>query len=283
MKKSLLSVFKTFSFIIGVLGLLIAVYGFVFSTTEMSKMMMSLYFGVPGILFIILSIYLRKKYKRDYPKSQEQIEAEQRAKDVGLEIEKRQKAEKKEARQKKIAEAKERREIQKRLEEEKKAAEERAKQEKIEENLKKEKEIKNTLYNMKHVSGLPLSEGSICSILYSDDQLIITGGGNNFHLSIQKITDICIKTDTELQKSYVSSVGGAVGGAVLFGTLGAMIGGRAKEKTITTITNYLIITYIRDNDIDYIGFEIEGNLDKVREWIERVDSKHELEGKDIVL
>ena len=272
MKKSALSAYKTLSLIIGVIGIAIAMFGIVFSTTELSKMMMALYFGIPGILFIILSIYLKKKYKRDYPKTQEQIEAGQRRK-----------AEKQEAKQKKIAEAKERREVQKRLEEERKVAEERARQEKIEENLKKEEEIKNTLYNMKHVSGLPLSEGSICSILYSDGRLITTGGGNKFHLSIQKVTDICIKTDTELQKSYVSSIGGAVGGAVLFGTLGAMIGGRAKEKTITNITNYLIITYIKDNDVDYIGFEIKEDLNKVRQWMGRVNSKHTLEGKDVVL
>lgn len=46
---------------------------------------------------------------------------------------------------------------------------------------------------------------------------------------------MCIKTDKEIQQQYVSSVGGAVGGAVLFGPLGAITGGRAKKKTVKEV------------------------------------------------
>ena len=68
---------------------------------------------------------------------------------------------------------------------------------------------------------------------------------------------MCAKSETEIQQQYVSSVGGAVGGAVLFGPLGAMIGGRAKKKTDTTTTYYMIITYKNaENNIAYIGFDI---------------------------
>lgn len=268
----MLSFCKALSRAIGIIGLIIAAYGTIYSTTKGSVAAIWAYFGIPGILFLILSVYLGKKYKRDYPKTQEQIEAEQRAK-----------AEKKEARQKKMAAAKEKREIQRKLEEERKAAEEREKQEKIAENLRKAEEIKNTVYYLGHVSGLPLSEGAICNIRRFDDEFLITGAGNNFHLPFQKVTDVCIKTDTELQKSYVSSIGGAIGGAVLFGTLGAMIGGCAKEKTVAQITYYLIITYIKDENVSYIGFEIKENLDKVLKWTASFISKHESVGKDIIL
>lgn len=55
---------------------------------------------------------------------------------------------------------------------------------------------------------------------------------------------------------YVSSIGGTVGGAMLFGTLGAMTGGRAKKKTVKNETHhYLIITY-QSPDVKCIGFEI---------------------------
>ncbi|MEH2944892.1 hypothetical protein VSQ32_19130 [Lachnospiraceae bacterium KK002] len=57
----------------------------------------------------------------------------------------------------------------------------------------------------------------------------------NFELEKSKITDMCIKTDKEIQQQYVSSVGGAVGGAVLFGPLGAITGGRAKKKTVKEV------------------------------------------------
>ena len=71
---------------------------------------------------------------------------------------------------------------------------------------------------------------------------------------------MCIKTDTEIQNQAVSSVGGAIAGGVMFGTLGAIIGGRAKTKKVKTITQYLIITYIGElGELKYIGFDIKNN------------------------
>lgn len=69
----------------------------------------------------------------------------------------------------------------------------------------------------------------------ADDRYIFTSGTMNFELEKSKITDMCIKTDKEIQQQYVSSVGGAVGGAVLFGPLGAITGGRAKKKTVKEV------------------------------------------------
>lgn len=53
-----------------------------------------------------------------------------------------------------------------------------------------------------------------------------------------------------------------MGGAVLFETLGAMIGGRAKQKKIRTIEDYFIITYQKDGAADYISFKIHGGTNK---------------------
>ena len=113
---------------------------------------------------------------------------------------------------------------------------------------------------MKHVNGLPIAEGVDCNITLAPDKFIFSSGNAEFELEKSKITDICIKTDTEIQQQYVSSIGGAVGGAVLFGPLGAIIGGRAKKKTVRNQTcSYLIITY-QSPDIKYIGFEIGINF-----------------------
>ena len=72
---------------------------------------------------------------------------------------------------------------------------------------------------------------------------------------------MCVKTDTEIQQQAVSSIGGAIAGGVMFGPLGAIIGGRAKNKKVKTVTKYLIITYINDNEeIKYIGFDIQNNI-----------------------
>lgn len=136
----------------------------------------------------------------------------------------------------------------------------------------KKAKIKNELLSSaygRHFTGLPLAEGTDCSIQHNPDGFVFTAGGNVFNLSNDKITDMCIKTDAEIQKQYVSSIGGAVGGAVLFGPIGAMIGGRAKKKKTTNLTHYLIITYLKDGQIAYLCFEMPKTPDmvKVQRWI----------------
>lgn len=108
-----------------------------------------------------------------------------------------------------------------------------------------------------HTNGLPIAEGLSCNIKVYTDRVEINSGTTHITLSKEKITDMCVKSETEIQKQYVSSVGGAAAGLALFGPLGAMIGGRAKKKTTTTLTYYLIITYKKaDDSLAYIGFDV---------------------------
>jgi hypothetical protein len=128
--------------------------------------------------------------------------------------------------------------------------------------------------SMKHINGLPIAENVNCDIVSSDDKFTFSSGTMKFELDKSKITDVCIKTDREIQQQYVSSVGGAVGGAVLFGALGAMIGGRAKKKTVKSeVHNYLIITYESD-EIKYIGFEIGVNMASANLFVNEFKNNH---------
>lgn len=121
------------------------------------------------------------------------------------------------------------------------------------------KELKAELcISAKHMAGLPIAEGAHCYIYLCKDKIIFERNETIYNLTIDKINDVTIKSDVEIQKSYVSSVVGAVGGAMVFGPLGAMIGGRAKEKRSTTINNYLIFTYDKDGNTDYISFDVTG-------------------------
>lgn len=121
---------------------------------------------------------------------------------------------------------------------------------------------------MKHINGLPIAENMDCTITSADDQFIFSSGSMHFELDKSKITDICVNTEQEIQEQYVSSVGGAVGGAMLFGTLGAMIGGRAKKKKVKDETHhYLIITY-QSPDVKYIGFEIGFSLSSAYRFVD---------------
>lgn len=109
----------------------------------------------------------------------------------------------------------------------------------------------------KHMAGLPIAEGAEVFLYRCQDKVIFERNQETFELVASNMKDILIKTDTEIQKSHVSSVGGAVGGYVLFGPLGAMVGGRAKEKKSTIVEKYLIFDYKnKDGSQDYISFEV---------------------------
>jgi len=124
------------------------------------------------------------------------------------------------------------------------------------EHMAASKEKASRTLSGKHMAGLPLAQGVDCTLVFESDCVAISNGGNSFRLDYQKVTDLQLTTSVELQKNYVSSVGGAVGGAVLFGPLGAMVGGRAKEKTSRVIEYYFIITYHgKTGDLEYLSFE----------------------------
>lgn len=109
---------------------------------------------------------------------------------------------------------------------------------------------------VKHMAGLPIAEGAEIFVYRCKDKIIFERNQDTIELDISKVRDILIKTDVEIQKSYVSSAGGAVGGYVLFGALGAIIGGRTKEKTSTITEKYLIFAYEKGNELDYISMEV---------------------------
>lgn len=120
---------------------------------------------------------------------------------------------------------------------------------------------------LKHVNGLPVPENTFCQIYSRPDKYEISVNGTTFNIAKAKVIDVSIKTESEIQQHYVSSIGGAVGGAVLFGPLGAIIGGRAKKKTSKKTTNYLIFTYLSDNEIKYVGFEVGDNYIPVSKFL----------------
>lgn len=127
---------------------------------------------------------------------------------------------------------------------------------------KKRKDLGITLEkNLIHFDGLPIAENTICKILSYADKYEFVANGLSFNLQKDRITDICIKTDVEIQKQAVSSIGGAVAGAVLLGPLGAIIGGRAKDRKVKTTTKYLIITYLKDEEVKILCFVINPQID----------------------
>lgn len=138
-------------------------------------------------------------------------------------------------------------------------------------NLKK-KGI-NNLIKVKHFYGLSLPENARAVIYEYSDKFTFISNGISFSLLKDKITDISINKDTDIQKHYVSSTGGAIGGAMLFGPLGALIGGRVKTKNTYSIDYYLIFTYLKNNEPSYIAFNCNGKVFEAKKITKQYKSK----------
>lgn len=121
--------------------------------------------------------------------------------------------------------------------------------------------------SFKHINGLNLPENAQCTVLSYPALYEFQSGSLKFTLLKSKVVDVTIKTDREIQQQYVSSIGGAVGGAVLFGPLGAIIGGRAKKKAIKTYYSYLIIKYKDNENLKYIGFDVTNAPFKAQKFV----------------
>ena len=156
----------------------------------------------------------------------------------------------------------------------------RKKELEIEEKLKRQAKFSAEL---PHSVGLPIAEKTNCQIYSGATQYEIVGNGNQFNIDKSKITDVSLKTDIEIQKQVSSSVGGAVGGAVLFGPLGAMIGGRAKQRNLKTVTKYLIFTYNSDGEVKYVAFDATAKTKQAKLFVGEFKTKHAAECQTVNL
>ena len=110
-----------------------------------------------------------------------------------------------------------------------------------------------------HVTGLPVAESVFCTVEFQNNQLLIDASGRTFDITYDRIVDFTVKTDVEIETNYVSSVGGAVAGDMIFGSLGAIVGGRVKKIETKEIDRYFIVTYQKDTEIKFFSFYL---LDK---------------------
>lgn len=129
-----------------------------------------------------------------------------------------------------------------------------------------------SISSVQHMAGLPIAEGVSCALSVKKGFLDVEGGGVSYKLDLSKVTDAEVKTDVEIGQAYVSSIGGAVGGALLFGPLGAMVGGRAKKKETKSVEHYIIITYLSDEKIEFLSFHADIG-EKARNFVDVIRSK----------
>lgn len=137
------------------------------------------------------------------------------------------------------------------------------KQAKIEKKVKQEKNA-SLFITLLHNKGLPVVQNVSTQIFSRPNEYEFCANNMTFILNKEKIIDVTMTNSVEIQKNNVSSFGGTVGGAMLLGPVGAMIGGRTKEKTSNVVTSYLVFTYLDNDEIKYISFDCTNNLKAIK-------------------
>lgn len=118
----------------------------------------------------------------------------------------------------------------------------------------------------KFAGGLNLPQNVTCSVICLMSRVVFVSSGQEFSLPTEKLVNVSIQTATQIQKQYVSSVGGAVAGALLLGPLGAVIGGAANKRSIKLNTKYLIFTYRDSEEIKYVLLDVTQRLPGARKF-----------------
>lgn len=126
-----------------------------------------------------------------------------------------------------------------------------------------------------HISGLPMSQDSLCKIQHYPDCIRFIQEMIDVKLPLNKIKDLGMKSETEIQEQYIANPGGAIAGAMLFGPLGALIGGKEKKKTKRTSSTYFSIMYQKDQESEFahLVFRVGWSQNLIAEMIEDIRSK----------
>ena len=146
--------------------------------------------------------------------------------------------------------------------------------------VKKIKQDKNAslFITLLHYKGLPVAQNIYTQIFSKPNEYEFCANNMTFKLLKEKVTDVAMTNDVEIQKSNVSSIGGAA----LFGPLGAMIGGRSKEKTSNIVTSYLVFTYLDHDEIKYISFNCTNDF-KAMKFVKEFKQNNQRTNSDINL
>lgn len=105
------------------------------------------------------------------------------------------------------------------------------------------------MFQALHIGGLDIPEGAPCTITVDkvSNTLTINADAASIELDISRIQHLTTETDIDVEKYQDSSLMSGVVGAALFGTSGAVIGSRPKQKTKETRTHGIKIYYLLQN------------------------------------
>lgn len=146
----------------------------------------------------------------------------------------------------------------------------RAKDKKIflrQQNLKAQKHIFDVKNNIspivedifcKHCNGLPIGENSPCRLTIFQDMVYFYCGTMEFKIPMERVISMDIATKSQIEYIQKQSLSRAVAGGLLFGDVGALLGGMPQSKAIEKTESFLVITYRKEEAIQFVTL---GNLE----------------------
>lgn len=135
---------------------------------------------------------------------------------------------------------------------------------------------RNAVYQVafKHLYGLPLPSEIECSIRCSKNTLYFEHGGQQFTLSMRRITNMTVTTTEHIKTEMISDVGAAIGGAMDFGSWGAYAGGAPQVKSYSVCTNILFISYQSEEGLEQILFDVAKSPRKAKQFVKRCRKRY---------
>ena len=106
-----------------------------------------------------------------------------------------------------------------------------------------------------HLNGLPLNDGTVVNAYWCDDRIVFRSDENRYDLPFSNLLNICIKSDVEIYNQCKLSENLDF---IPYGSVGAALYDKGKEKETTQATQYLIFTYKGkyNGETKYVAFEL---------------------------
>ena len=244
-----------------ILGMIVSSFVFIlfvltfFAISDQKNSFANIIILVIAVVSLIIAIVCFKKYKQAYRAgySDEEWNKMQNEKIEKNALKLREKTEKQIANEK--------------IKEENRIQKEQKKQEKFEAETFDIKKVK-------HISGLPIHDGAIGDIHYDYNNLVFSYQNTKYSLESNKILGAVYKLEKELiGVSHSSSIGGAIGGALLLGPVGAIIGGRKTTHKDYKNAYVFAVSYSKDDEVKYFVFQTEQNIFKLSQLCKHIEKR----------